>query len=277
MKRWIYLLLTSFVILVFSSVFTNCAGSKSSKKAETPAASQEDESYDEIEKLLGITPEDKEGNKPAQKDDNLIDLLREKEQKDQKQANTESPKTAEPKPVVEALKSPETVTMPVQPPQKDKTDEVLSQTQIRENRSQTPVTPMETTPKYSYSPSSGSDYQSRYNDALDLFHARRYQEAIDRFEALLSTSTTNSLSDNAQYWIGECYYALREYRAAIVAFEKVLTFKNSNKNDYAQYKLGLCYYQLNDREKARQEFQALVDNYQNSSLISSADKYLSKL
>ena len=276
MKRWTYLLLTSFVMFAFLAVFSSCAGSKSSKKTETPpAASQDDESYDEIEKLLGITPEDKAGTKPANEDDNLIDLLREKEQKDQKQANTESPKTAGQPPKVEPTKNPVVETTPVQPPKES--ENVLSQTQIRKNRQQPPVTPVETAPTYSYSPSSGSEYEARYNDALDLFHARRYREAIDQYEALLSTSTTNSLSDNAQYWIGECYYALGDYRAAILAFEKVFTFKNSNKNDFAQYKLGLCYYQLKDRERARQEFQTLVDNYQNSSLISSADKYLSKL
>ncbi len=93
----------------------------------------------------------------------------------------------------------------------------------------------------------------------------------------MATDTHHSLADNAQYWIGECYFALGDYRAAILAFEKVFTFKQSNKNDYAQYKLGLCYYKLGDKKRARQEFQNLLDNYPDSPLVEKARKYLMQL
>ena len=124
---------------------------------------------------------------------------------------------------------------------------------------------------------SESEYEDRYNQALDLFNSQQYRQALDRFQELVGADTRNSLADNAQYWIGECYYALGDYQAAIVAFEKVFTFKQSNKNDYAQYKLGLCYYKLNNRSRARAEFQALVDNYPDSELVQRARQYLAQL
>ena len=67
------------------------------------------------------------------------------------------------------------------------------------------------------------------------------------------------------------------YREAIMAFEKVFTFKFSNKNDYAQFKIGQCYYQLGDKQRARREFQELLDNYPDSELVPRAREYLSKL
>ncbi|RMG24882.1 MAG: outer membrane protein assembly factor BamD, partial [Methanobacteriota archaeon] len=121
------------------------------------------------------------------------------------------------------------------------------------------------------------EYEQRYQAALSLFNKRQYRAAIEQFEALVAANPNHSLADNAQYWIGECYYLLGDYRAAILAFEKVFTFKNSNKNEDAQYKLGLCYYNLKDRERARQEFQTFIDNYKNSKLIRKAEEYLARL
>ncbi len=121
------------------------------------------------------------------------------------------------------------------------------------------------------------DYEAEYARGLELFQNRQYRQAIQVFESLLAQDTRQPLSDNAQYWIGECYFALGDYRAAIVAFEKVFTFKQSNKNDYAQYKLGLCYFQLGDKKRARVEFQHLIDNYPDSPLVEKARQYLMKL
>ena len=128
-----------------------------------------------------------------------------------------------------------------------------------------------------YGGMASGDYEAEYARALELFKNRQYRDAIQVFEALLAQDTRHPLADNAQYWIGECYFAIRDYRAAIVAFEKVFTFKQSNKNDYAQYKLGLCYYNLGDKNRARVEFQHLIDNYPKSPLVEKARQYLMKL
>ena len=51
------------------------------------------------------------------------------------------------------------------------------------------------------------EYQMRYQEGFDLFHARNYKQAIEVFESLIASDANNSLSDNAQYWIGESHYA----------------------------------------------------------------------
>jgi len=116
----------------------------------------------------------------------------------------------------------------------------------------------------------------RYQEALDVFHQHEYRQAINQFEQLLATDMNNDLSDNAQYWIGECYYAMGQYQEAIMAFEKVFTFRFSNKNDYAQFKIGQSYFKMGDKERANQEFQQLLDTYPDSELVARTRSYLSK-
>lgn len=122
-----------------------------------------------------------------------------------------------------------------------------------------------------------ASFQDRYQEARQDYLARRYRQAAEKFQNLLSTNTRHSLSDNCQYWIGESYYGLGNYRQAIVAFEKVFSFPDSNKDADAQLKLGICYMRLDEREQARQEFQKLVDNYPTSEYVSVARRYIEQM
>lgn len=121
------------------------------------------------------------------------------------------------------------------------------------------------------------DFRARYQSALNVFKAREYQSAITAFSDLLSSDPNNTLSDNCQYWLGECYYGLGNYNQAISEFEKVFLFPNTNKADDAQLKLGISYLKLGERQQARGEFQRLLSSYPQSEYISLAEKYLAKL
>ncbi|OGB98187.1 hypothetical protein A2V82_06680 [candidate division KSB1 bacterium RBG_16_48_16] len=123
--------------------------------------------------------------------------------------------------------------------------------------------------------STSGTFKDRYDQALSLYNSRQYQAAINEFDALLALNENNSLSDNCQYWKGECYYALRNYNQAIIEFEKVFVFANSNKYDDAQLKLGLCYLKLGNSARARIEFEKLISDYPDSEYIAKARAYLS--
>jgi len=122
-----------------------------------------------------------------------------------------------------------------------------------------------------------SSYESGYQHALSLYYDRNYNAAIQEFEQLLSMDNKNSLADNCQYWIGESYYGLGNYQEAIIEFEKVFNYTDSNKYDDAQLKLGLCYMKLGDANKARAEFERLLTNYPDSEYITKAEELLSEL
>lgn len=121
------------------------------------------------------------------------------------------------------------------------------------------------------------EFMSRYQAALSEYRAKNYQKAMADFNELLLSDPNNTLSDNCQYWIGECYYGSGNYNQAIVEFEKVFSFPNSNKNDDAQLKLGVTYIRLGDRGQAREEFNRLLTNYPNSEYAALARKYIGQL
>jgi tol-pal system protein YbgF len=117
----------------------------------------------------------------------------------------------------------------------------------------------------------------RYQEGRNAFEGKNYEAAIQYFESLLSMSTTHSLADNAQYWIGESHYALRQYDAAIIDFEKVLTFPKSNKNVDSQFKLGMCYMKKGNSAKAAEEFERLNADYPGNRFESRVNQILSGL
>jgi len=121
------------------------------------------------------------------------------------------------------------------------------------------------------------NYREDYQMALEEYYNRNYKQAIQMFEELLARDSSNSLSDNCRYWIGECYYGLGNYNQAIIEFTKVFSFTKSNKMDDAQLKLGLCYWRLGDRDRAVQEFERLVNEYPDSEYVEKAREFLSKL
>ena len=97
------------------------------------------------------------------------------------------------------------------------------------------------------------------------------------FNSLLELENINDLSDNCQYWVGEIYYATRDFRNAIEAFNKVFNFEDNNKKSYAQYKLGLCYLNIKENQDAVSAFQKVVDNYpKQSDLVRKSKKFIQK-
>lgn len=133
-----------------------------------------------------------------------------------------------------------------------------------------------TSPQNSMAAAPG-DFEEGYQMALAKFNQHDYKQARIMFKDLLAKNRNNSLSDNCQYWIGESYYALKEYQQAIIEFEKVLTFANTNKDDDSQLKLGLCYLRLKDNASAKREFTRLIANYPQSEFTGLGRKLLEEL
>ena len=298
MKKYIHLLLI-ILLGAFLVFWTGCGSSRKTMNegdSSTSGQTSQDD-YDEIEKLLGISRDDKKSEQPAQKpaekstsqtksNDDLITLLEVNEGK-QKETPAETGTSTEDKRVarlqadVESLrkdlkkKDMEIADLKTQLmlAQESAKKQPATQTQSAAGYYQQPATPSS---QPSTQPVSSSDYGYRYQEALDTYHQHEYQQALNQFEQLLASDMNNDLSDNAQYWIGECYYAMGRYQEAIMAFEKVFTFRYSNKNDYAQFKIGQSYFKLGDKERANQEFQQLIDTYPDSELVPRARDYLAK-
>ncbi len=232
------------------------------KKSKKNNAAEEDE----VLKLLGITPEEKKANtsKTAASPENLS--AQEKELKAkiaslQQELNRKDSEVGE---LQSQLKQKE---------QKLKEmEEMLATLQASG-----PATAQkaQATPRRSTAPA--GSFRARYEEALSLYNNRHYREAIRKFQALIQENPNNSLSDNCQYWIGECYYSLGKYNQALVEFQKVFTFPNSNKEDDAQLKIGMTYLRLGDKARAKEAFKTLIENYPKSEYVPIAKRYLNQL
>ena len=120
-------------------------------------------------------------------------------------------------------------------------------------------------------------YKARYDIALSDYRKRKFKSAIRKFNALIAENNNNALSDNAQYWIGECYYHLKLYSKAATGFGNVLKYKNSNKIDSAILMRGKAYKHLGRKSEAIAQFRALVTNYPRSSYTKRARELISDM
>jgi len=108
-----------------------------------------------------------------------------------------------------------------------------------------------------------SSAKNLYEDSMTLMELRKFEDAIKNFRKFGSEFPNSSLSDNAQYWVGECYYALGEYEQAIKEFQVVLdgSFSDKNKAPDAMLKKGFSYKELKQYDKAVSVLNALISAY----------------
>jgi tol-pal system protein YbgF len=124
---------------------------------------------------------------------------------------------------------------------------------------------------------SGIDKEKAYADAYDSFKAGNYAEAREKFRTFIKTFPDTEYSDNAQFWIGECFYVEKEYEKAILEYESVIkNYPKGNKVPNAILKQALAFVKLGDNESAKLLFQRVIREYPNTSPARIARKRLSE-
>jgi tol-pal system protein YbgF len=104
-----------------------------------------------------------------------------------------------------------------------------------------------------------------YEVALRLMDKKDYKAAITRFKDFIKKYSKSRLANNAQYWIGECHYALREFDRAIVEFDAVRRkYPQGEKVPAALLKQGFAFAELGEKVNARLVLQELVEKYPQS-------------
>lgn len=117
-------------------------------------------------------------------------------------------------------------------------------------------------------------YHSAYLD----YTRGNFDQALVGFKNYLEQFPDTHLADNAQYWIGECYYSKKMYSEAIAEFEKVINnYPDGNKVVAALYKIGLCYEALGDYKKSRYYYQKVFSEYPNTQEAKLAEERYKKL
>ena len=85
-------------------------------------------------------------------------------------------------------------------------------------------------------------------------------------------------SDNAQFWIGECYYFEKKYENAILEYEKVAkNYPDGDKVPYALLKQGIAFLNLGDKASAKLILQRVIKDYPNTNQARTAKATLLKI
>lgn len=127
-------------------------------------------------------------------------------------------------------------------------------------------------------PAESEAVKKDYEEAWRLVERKDYKTAIVRFKAFLKKHPQSEYADNAQYWIGESHYALREFDQAILEFDVVRRrYPKGDKVPAALLKQGFAFAELGDKVDARLILQELVDRYPQSPEAGKAKQKLKAL
>ncbi|MBI3787175.1 MAG: tetratricopeptide repeat protein [Ignavibacteriales bacterium] len=132
------------------------------------------------------------------------------------------------------------------------------------------ATPVKETPK-------STESFSGYEDAHKAFAGKKYNEAIQTYQAVLDGGTGEDLADNCHYWIGESYFGLKKYDEAMKHFEMVFQYKTSEKKGDAQYMIGQCYERTGKKAEAKQAYEKVVKDYPTCDVVQKAKERWGRL
>ncbi|MBN1474017.1 MAG: tol-pal system protein YbgF [Syntrophaceae bacterium] len=104
-----------------------------------------------------------------------------------------------------------------------------------------------------------------YSSAYQTFKDGNYSKARTEFQNFLTNYPKSEYSDNAQFWIGECYFFEKKYEQAILEYEKVVkNYPGGSRVAYALLKQGLSFLNLGDKTSSKLLLQQVIKDYPNT-------------
>jgi tol-pal system protein YbgF len=108
----------------------------------------------------------------------------------------------------------------------------------------------------------GAGGDQMYNDAMKKLQDGDNAGAERGFKAFLQSHPKHALAGNAQYWLGESYYARKDYQNAMTAFaEGYKVYKTSPKGPDNLLKLGITLAVMGRKADACQVFAKFSQDY----------------
>jgi tol-pal system protein YbgF len=133
-------------------------------------------------------------------------------------------------------------------------------------------------PQASAQASAPASETQAYEAAQNQRRMGNYQAAIVAFLAFVSQYPKSSLAHRAQYWIGDSYYNLRDFKNAIANQQKVVsTYSDSASVPDALLNIASSHIELGDTVAARKDMDTLVSRYPTSEAAEKARRRLASL
>jgi len=116
-----------------------------------------------------------------------------------------------------------------------------------------------------------------YDTAYADYTTGQWALSIQGFEAYISSFPQSELADDAQFFIGQNYYADGQFREAAAAFQQVeLSYPTGDVVPEALYKRGLTLERLDETELARDAFELVVEQYPDDNMANLAQQALDR-
>src|SRR5574343_1438696 len=116
-----------------------------------------------------------------------------------------------------------------------------------------------------------------YESALNQFKAGKYKEAAGGFAAFVQKYPDSSLAPNAQYWLGNAWYAQRDCKRAIEAQSVVTTkYADSPKAPDAWLAMATCQQEMGGAGAAKRSLETLLAKYPSAPAAETARERLKK-
>jgi tol-pal system protein YbgF len=112
---------------------------------------------------------------------------------------------------------------------------------------------------------STGDERSSYNVAFDALKNGKYDDASQLFLSFIELYPNGVYTPNALYWLGESYYATRNFPLAEVQFRDLVNrYPTHDKASGGLLKLGLSQYGEGKAKDAQQTLQQVISKYPGS-------------
>ena len=107
--------------------------------------------------------------------------------------------------------------------------------------------------------------QTAYEAAMATFKSGDYKDAAAQLGAFVQRYPQSGYASNAQYWLGNAYYAQRDCKKAIAAQQLVAAkYPDSAKAPDAMLNIGTCHAELKDKKAATKALTDLIAKYPDS-------------
>lgn len=117
--------------------------------------------------------------------------------------------------------------------------------------------------------------KAAYDASMKLLKAGQYVASARGFRAFLAAFPHSALAPNAQYWLGESYYATGNFPLAAEQFKALAeNHPTHNKAGGALLKLGMSQAEMKQNTQARATWKRVVDNYAGSDAAKQAQMRL---
>jgi tol-pal system protein YbgF len=124
----------------------------------------------------------------------------------------------------------------------------------------------------------GAQLAENYRQAIILFGGGKHADARRGFQSVFDADPSGDLADNALFWIGETYFAAKDYTNAVRYYQRVVSdYPTQNKAPDALFKIALAQERTGDLALARRTLQQVIDRFPYSSPASTAKAELDRI